>query len=109
MSKDRRIIGRRLAQTRHRAGLSQQTIATYLGRPRRWVAQVEHGRIALSLSVLDQLSALYGCSVDALLKGTAGSHVPLGHIRPGDLSHIAFLHRLARNLDDLNGLLSCAG
>ncbi len=67
MSKDRRTIGRHLARMRRQAGLSQQAIATYLGRPRRWVAQVEHERIALSLPVLDQLSALYGCSAEALL------------------------------------------
>jgi transcriptional regulator with XRE-family HTH domain len=61
--------GARLAQSRHKAGLSQQTLADRIGTPRSTVARIEIGMTTPTLDMAFALSRELGESVEALFGG----------------------------------------
>lgn len=56
---------------RESANLTQSEVAEALGVDQSAVSQWETGKTAPRASLLLRLSALYGCTVDELLKGNA--------------------------------------
>lgn len=60
-------LGRRLAQLRQDAGLTQQAVAAHLGIAQQTLAHYEVGRLRLPVVLVPQLAALFGLSTDALL------------------------------------------
>jgi transcriptional regulator with XRE-family HTH domain len=61
-----RILGARLWRARREAGLTQEEVATALGRDQAAVSRLEHGARALRLHELQQLAELYGVAPESL-------------------------------------------
>lgn len=71
--KDRALnikIGQRIRFYRENAGLSRETLAERIGITVRFLADVERGRVGLSISNLCKVSQILGVTTDALLWGT---------------------------------------
>lgn len=66
-----------IASERTRMGLSQSQLAEKMGKQRSTIARWESDPLALSGSVLCELSDLFGCSIDYLL-GRTEERVPFG-------------------------------
>lgn len=58
----------KLAALRKQAGLSQRAVAKELGVTDSAVNQWERGKTSPKINQLPKLAALYGCTVDELLK-----------------------------------------
>jgi transcriptional regulator with XRE-family HTH domain len=75
-STDRQFItdlGRRLAQLRQEASLTQQAVAAHLGIAQQTLAHYEVGRLRLPVVLVPKLAALFGVPTDVLL-GVASAH-----------------------------------
>ena len=59
-------LGRRLAQLRQAAGLTQQAVANQLGIAQQTLAHYEVGRLRLPVALVPKLATLFGVSTDAL-------------------------------------------
>ncbi len=66
---ERAALAQRLREAREFVGLSQEEVATALRIPRPAVTLIESGSRKVEAVELNRLSALYGQSVDFLLKG----------------------------------------
>jgi len=107
---DRVRFGERLRAARTTAGLTQEQAANALGVARTTMVAVERGERAVKAAELAALAALYGVSVNALLRETA-VHVDLvGQFRrPVTATHdqaaatqaLQLLHRLAAGCVEL--------
>lgn len=103
-------FGARLRQARERAGLDQQAVAQTLGISRVNLSYWENEKRAPGLRQLEQLGALYGTSIAALLGETqedSQAAMPaeeLDHLPPGARAVItgwqAFLDRWAEFLEE---------
>ena len=60
-------LGRRLAQLRQEAGLTQHAVAAHLGIAQQTLAHYEVGRLRLPVALVPKLAALFAVSTDALL------------------------------------------
>ncbi len=60
-------LGRRVAQLRQEAGLSQQVVADHLGIAQQTLAHYEGGRLRLPVVLVPKLAQLFGVPTDALL------------------------------------------
>ncbi|WP_320129723.1 helix-turn-helix transcriptional regulator [uncultured Sphaerochaeta sp.] len=67
MAVDMKIIGERLKVSRERIGLTQKHIAEYLNVDQSLVSKFESGERVISSDMLDALSALFCCSISALI------------------------------------------
>ena len=63
-------IGKRIEELRTKHGFSQANLATFLGIDQSLVSRIERGERTLNESLLDQLSALFGITVEELTEGT---------------------------------------
>ena len=60
-------LGRRLAQLRQEAGLTQQTVAAHLGVAQQTLAHYEVGRLRLPVALVPRLATLFAVPTDILL------------------------------------------
>jgi transcriptional regulator with XRE-family HTH domain len=60
-------LGRRLAQLRQDAGLTQQAVADHLGIAQQTLAHYEVGRLRLPVALVPKLAALFDVPTDVLL------------------------------------------
>lgn len=60
-------LGRRLAQLRQEASLTQQAAAVHLGIAQQTLAHYEVGRLRLPVVLVPKLAALFGVPTDVLL------------------------------------------
>jgi len=60
-------VGRRVAQLRQDAGLTQQAVAEELGIAQQTLAHYEVGRLRLPVSLVPKLAQLFGVPTDELL------------------------------------------
>jgi transcriptional regulator with XRE-family HTH domain len=60
-------LGRRLAQLRQEAGLTQQTVAAHLGIAQQTLAHYEVGRLRVPAVLVPQFAALFAVPTDVLL------------------------------------------
>ncbi len=60
-------LGRRLAQFRQDAGLTQHVVAEHLGIAQQTLAHYEVGRLRLPVAFVPTLAALFGVPTDVLL------------------------------------------
>lgn len=60
-------LGRRLAQLRQEAGLTQHAVAAHIGIAQQTFAHYEVGRLRLPVVLVPKLAALFDVSTDALL------------------------------------------
>lgn len=120
MAMTREGIGRRLAQAREAASLSQTQVAEYLSMNRESVSYVEHGHRPVDLPTLHRLTDLYGVSLSWLLgedeapDETVPALVDGIAFRTHDLSTrdwetVSWVKRIAMNLNDLNQILDAGG
>jgi len=68
-----KALGRRLAQLRQEAGLTQHAVAAHLGIAQQTLAHYEVGRLRLPVVFVPPLAALFGVSTDTLL-GVSDAH-----------------------------------
>ena len=106
-------IGQRLKEARERCGLTQEQAAKYLGVVREVLSYYENGRREIDLVGLKRLADLYGYSIEYFISVSPNSTtdtMALGfrtdEIKERDLEVIAWAQRIARNLHDLDNLLS---
>ena len=66
-------LGRRCAQLRQEAGLTQQVVAAHLGVAQQTLAHYEVGRLRLPVALVPRLAALFAVPTDVLL-GVASAH-----------------------------------
>ncbi len=64
-------LGRRLAQLRQEAGLTQQAMAAELGVAQQTLAHYEVGRLRLPVVLVPKVAALFGVPTDVLLGVTS--------------------------------------
>ena len=74
-------LGRRLAQLRQDAGLTQQAMAAHLGVAQQTLAHYEVGRLRLPVVLVPKLAALFGVPTDVLL-GVADARTAHGKRGP---------------------------
>lgn len=67
-----RDLGRRLAQLRQEAGLTQQAVAAHLGVAQQTLAHYEVGRLRLPVVLVPRLATFFGVPTDVLL-GVSGA------------------------------------
>src|ERR671917_430171 len=67
MEMEHRQLGRRVREAREYLGLSQESVAEYLGIPRASISAIETGRRKVSSGELQQLSHLLKRPITALL------------------------------------------
>jgi transcriptional regulator with XRE-family HTH domain len=60
-------LGRRLAQLRQEAGLTQQAVADHLGIAQQTLAHYEVGRLGLPVALVPKLAELFDVPTDVLL------------------------------------------
>lgn len=60
-------LGRRLAQLRQQAGLTQQAVADHLGIAQQTLVHYEVGRLRLPVALVPRLAALFDVPTDVLL------------------------------------------
>ncbi|SMC01987.1 Transcriptional regulator, contains XRE-family HTH domain [Sulfobacillus thermosulfidooxidans DSM 9293] len=115
MALTREIIGQRLAQARHHAGLTQQHVAAYLDLKREQVSYIETGQRPIDIPTLQRLADLYGYELSYFLQEdpmpeseispTVIAAFRTAHITSKDLETIRWVKRFTMNLDSLNRLL----
>jgi len=66
-------LGRRLAQLRQEAGLTQHAVAAHLGIAQQTLAHYEVGRLRLPVALVPKLATLFAVSTDVLLGVTDAS------------------------------------
>ena len=66
-------LGRRLAQLRQEAGLTQQAVAAHLGVAQQTLAHYEVGRLRLPVALVPRLATFFAVPTDVLLGVTEGS------------------------------------
>lgn len=102
-------LGRRVAQLRQQAGMSQQAVADELGIAQQTLAHYEVGRLRMPVSLLPKLAELFGVPGDELLglnAARAGKRGPAPKLQ----QQIERLHRLPKAkqklvMDMLEGVL----
>ncbi len=62
-------IGRRIADLRHKKGLSQQALAQRLNCTVKHISHVERGVASLSLDLMIEVCKVMECSLDYIVKG----------------------------------------
>jgi transcriptional regulator with XRE-family HTH domain len=103
-------LGRRVAQLRQQAGMSQQTVADQIGIAQQTLAHYEVGRLRMPVSLLPKLAELFGVPGDELL-GLNGSRAGKRGPTPLLQKQIERLNRLPKAqqkivLKMLDGVLS---
>lgn len=62
-------VGRRIRSSREEAGLTRERLAEYVGITARFLADVECGRVGMSLPNMCKVCQVLGVTTDALLLG----------------------------------------
>lgn len=75
-------LGRRLAQLRQDAGLTQQAMAAELGVAQQTLAHYEVGRLRLPVVLVPKVAALFGVPTDVLLGVTSARTAAQGKRGP---------------------------
>ncbi|MBE6499654.1 MAG: helix-turn-helix transcriptional regulator [Methanobrevibacter thaueri] len=100
-------IGERMKELRENMGLTQNAVATYLGIPKDELINLEHGNKTLTLSILNKLCNLYGCTEKYLLCKSDEFNPTNFALRSdgmqvGDLKGIATINKIYKNSQYLN-------
>ena len=107
-----KALGRRLASLRRQTGFTLEQVAGYLGQSQQTMRNLESGQCPLDLLTLHRLEDLYGVAVSDLLDSKSLTITTSDRVRnvarlsSPDLVVLGQLRRFARNLDDLNQLVS---
>ena len=100
----------RLKELRKENKLTQTQLAKYLGVEQDILTELEDGSRSLSVSFIDKLCSLFGCT-EAYLLGEDDSYIPLNFafrsngIQAEDLEGIAAVNKIAMNLRYMNEMM----
>ena len=100
-------IGARMETLRENMNLTPQAISSYLNIPTEDLLDMENGNKNITLSILNKLCALFGCSESYLLcRSDEFDSVTFAlrsdRIEPADLQGIASMNRIYTNMKYLN-------
>ena len=101
------VNGVRLKELRRKSKITQAQLAEYLEVDQSMVAKLENGSRNFSLSIIDKICNLFGCSEGYLL-GESEEHSPIffsfrnDSIQVEDLQSIAAVNRITMNLRYMN-------
>ena len=93
----------RLKKLRKDCKLTQEQMAKYLGVDQTLITKLENGTRAMSVTMMDQLCSLFGCT-EAYLLGQSDAYIPLdfafraNSIQGEDLQSIAAVKKIAMNI-----------
>ena len=93
----------RLKKLRKDCKLTQEQMAKYLGVDQTLITKLENGTRAMSVTMMDQLCSLFGCT-EAYLLGQSDAYIPLNFafransIQGEDLQSIAAVKKIAMNI-----------
>lgn len=103
-------VAERLRQAREAAGLSQGQVAKKLEMHRPTISEIEAGRRKVSAQELEQISNLYGVSVEWIVSGSAGdvsadarilmAARELSKMSEADLERLMNMLRMLRNPEE---------
>lgn len=97
----------RLKELRKQSKLTQEQLARYLGVDQTLITKLENGSRTLSVSIIDKICSLFGCSESYLL-GDSDEFIPLNfafrsnNVQTEDLKSIAAVNKIALNLGYMN-------
>lgn len=100
----------RLKELRKENKLTQAQLAKYLGVEQDMLTELEDGRKSLTVSLINKLCSLFGCT-EAYLLGEDDSYIPLNFafrsngIQAEDLEGIAAVNKIAMNLRYMNEMM----
>lgn len=103
-------INVRLKELRRGSGLTQDQMAKYLDVDQSLITKLENGTRALSVTMIDKICSLFGCTEEYLL-GQSDSYIPLNFafrangIQSDDLKSIAAVNKIAMNIRYMNGIM----
>lgn len=66
----RQVIGRRVAQLRVEAGMTQERLAELTGMRQAHIARIEAGRYSVGIDILAKIANALGCTVDLIKNPT---------------------------------------
>ncbi|MGE5604552.1 MAG: helix-turn-helix domain-containing protein [Bacteroidota bacterium] len=103
-------IGMRLKDARSRSGLTQDQVAKYLGVAREMISYYENATREIDLVSLQKLADLYGYTIKHFLAEPENGEITIAfradELDENDLEVVAWVQRVAKNLRELNDLLS---
>lgn len=86
---DNKEVGKRLKELRVGAHYTQEQLAEKLNfGSKSSIAKIENGSASIDLDRLIQLSELFGCSVDYILKGKTGDNIFYSYFTPEVIKEI---------------------
>lgn len=100
----------RLKELRKDSKLTQEQLAKYLDVDQSMITKLENGTRTLSVSLIDKICSLFGCSDDYLL-GKSSEYIPLNFafrangIQTEDLQSIAAVNKIAMNIRYMNEMM----
>lgn len=100
----------RLKELRIESKLTQSQLAQYLGVDQSMITRLEDGSRSLTVSLLDKLCSLFGCTEGYLL-GENDVYVPLNFafrsngIQAEDLEGIAAVNKIVMNIRHMNEIM----
>jgi len=103
-------IGMRIKALREQSGITQSTLAKYLGVDQSLVSKIEKNERSITTDMLDKLSALFGVEVDSFSQDTIQPNqisfsLRASEINEDDLEIISAINRIALNLKFMTRLL----
>lgn len=100
----------RLKELRKDSKLTQEQMAQYLEVDQSMITKLENGSRTLSVTMIDKICSLFGCTEDYLL-GQSDSYIPLSFafrangIQSDDLQSIAAVNKIAMNIRYMNEMI----
>lgn len=100
----------RLKELRKESKLTQSQLAQYLGVDQSMITRLEDGSRSLSVSLIEKLCSLFGCTEEYLL-GENDVYVPLNFafrsngIQAEDLEGIAAINKIVMNIRYMNEMM----
>ena len=97
----------RLKELRKSCKLTQEQMAKYLDVDQTLITKFENGTRAMSVTMIDQICSLFGCTEEYLL-GQSDLYIPLNFafrsngIQGDDLRSIAAINKIAMNIRYMN-------
>ncbi len=100
-------VSSRLKELRKNNNLTQEQMAKYMGVDQSLITKIENGTRVLSVTMIDKLCSLFGCTEDYLL-GHSEEYIPLNftfstnEIQSKDLQGVAAVNKIAMNIRYMN-------
>lgn len=107
MDNKQTVMGKRIKSLRKESRLTQEQLAEFLNIDQSMVTKLENGTRSLTITLLDKICSLFGCTEEFLL-GESNEYIPLNFafrsngIQGEDLESIAAINKIVMNLHYMN-------